>query len=119
MSSFYEAAWRLTRAIPAGRVMTYGQIATILGAPRGARAVGYAMLASGGEGDVPWQRVLNRNGGISTGGEAERPLLQRKLLEEEGIVFDGQGCCDLRRYRWDPPNPDAYFFQTSTEFPFR
>ena len=64
--TFYEAVYRIVRDIPRGRVMTYGQIATILGAPRAARAVGYALRASGKRSDVPWQRVINFRGGIST-----------------------------------------------------
>ena len=112
---FYEAVWRLVRQIPPGRVMTYGQIATILGCPRAARAVGYAMRASTGA-DVPWQRVINGRGAISARGEVERPLLQRVLLEEEGVRFDASETCDLSRYRWEPPDPDAWVFQTSSDF---
>lgn len=115
---FYEAVWRLVRRIPRGRVMTYGQIATILGCPRAARAVGYAMRASGGT-DVPWQRVINSRGGISAKGEAERPVLQRALLEEEGVRFDASETCDLSVYRWEPPDPDTWVFETSRDWPFR
>ncbi len=111
MANFYDAVYRLVRKIPRGRVMTYGQIATILGAPRAARAVGYAMRASGREDDVPWQRVINAQGRISARTEVERPMLQRMLLEAEGITFDADDACDLKRYRWDPKNPDRYRFE--------
>jgi len=115
--NFYEAVYRLVREIPRGRVMTYGQIAVILGHPRAARAVGYAMRASGGKA-VPWHRVINGKGSISARGEVERPMLQRELLEAEHVDFDAQGCCDLRQYRWEPPNPEDYIFQTHRAFPF-
>lgn len=117
-ANFYEAAYRLVRRIPRGRVMTYGQIATILGAPRAARAVGYAMKACGTESKVPWQRVINRMGSISTRGRAEGAEFQRDLLEDEGVKFDAEGCCDLEQYRWEPRNPDRFFYSASEDAPF-
>ena len=118
MSNFYEAVYVLVRQIPRGRVMTYGQIATLLGQPRAARAVGYAMRASGRHDDVPWQRVINSQGRISAKDDVHRPILQRVLLEAEGIQFDATDRCDLKRLRWEPPNPDSFAFETSAEFPF-
>ena len=114
--NFYEAVYRLVLRIPSGRVMTYGQIATLPGTPRGARAVGYAMRACP-EG-LSWQRVINAQGKISIKGELERPMLQRMLLEAEGVVFDGEGACALEELRWEPANPEKYFFAPSTKIPF-
>lgn len=116
--NFYEAVYRLVRRIPRGRVMTYGQIATILGAPRAARAVGYAMRACSASSPVPWHRVINRMGGISSRGRAEGALLQRDLLEEEGVVFDDEERCHLEQYRWEPRHPDKYFYAASKDAPF-
>ena len=110
VANFYDAVYELLLKIPRGRVMTYGQIATILDTPRAARAVGYAMRASGREDDVPWQRVINGQGRISARTEVERPMLQRVLLEAEGIEFDETDACDLARYRWEPRNPEKYVF---------
>lgn len=98
----FARAWELVRRIPRGRVMTYGQIAGLLGNTLSPRAVGWAM--HGCPPDVPWQRVVNARGGCST----ERlpgfpPGIQRALLEEEGVVFGDDGRLDLARYRWDPP----------------
>lgn len=115
--SFYEAVYRLVRDIPKGRVMTYGQIAAVLGVPRAARAVGYAMRMSGDK-RVPWQRVINHRGGISARGEVERPMLQRVLLEKEGVRFDASERCDLRVYRWEPENPEQYFYEDNPDLPF-
>ena len=117
-ANFYEAVYRLARVIPRGRVMTYGQIAAILGCPRAARAVGYAMRASGPH-DVPWQRVINGKGQISAKTEVERPVLQKLLLEAEGVKFDATETCDLKKYRWEPPNPEKYFYEPSAAVPFR
>ncbi len=118
MSKFYEAVYRLVRQIPRGRVMTYGQIATILGCPRAARAVGYAMHASGNRDDVPWQRVINSKGRISAKTEVERPLVQRMLLEAEGVVFDERDVCDLSVYIWEPPKPEDHYFDPTAQMPF-
>ena len=118
MPGFYDAVYHLVRQIPRGRVMTYGQIATILGCPRAARAVGYAMRASGRMDDVPWQRVINARGRISARNDVERPMIQRILLKAEGIDFDATGACDLGQYRWEPPNPDDFFFEPSVKAPF-
>jgi methylated-DNA-protein-cysteine methyltransferase related protein len=96
--------------------MTYGQIAAILGAPRAARAVGYAMRAC--PETLPWQRVINGKGGISARGDVERPILQRLLLESEGIRFDAEGFCDLARYRYEPRNPGRFFYAGSAKMPF-
>lgn len=97
----WEAVYALVRRIPAGRVMTYGQIALEI-EPLSARAVGWA-LNSCPEG-VPWHRVVNSRGGCSTDRLPHIPTgLQRSLLEREGVIFDESGCLRLERYRWFPP----------------
>jgi methylated-DNA-protein-cysteine methyltransferase related protein len=93
--------WRrvhaLVRRVPAGRVVTYGQVATLVGAPHAARAVGQAMRAC--PSGVPWHRVVNGRGTISPRGDGSGALSQRLLLEGEGIRF-ARGRIDLQRYRW-------------------
>lgn len=114
--NFYEAVYRVVQKIPRGRVMTYGQIAAILGAPRAARAVGYAMRACP-EG-LPWQRVINGKGQISARSDVERPIIQKMLLESEGVQFDATGTCALDTLRWEPRNPDRFFYAASNKMPF-
>lgn len=116
-NSFYEAVYRVVRDIPRGRVMTYGQIAAVLGVPRAARAVGYALRTSTNK-RVPWQRVINHKGGISARGEVERPVLQRVLLVKEGVKFNASECCDLKKYRWDPPETESYLYADNPDLPF-
>ena len=118
MPNFYDAVHSLVRDIPAGRVMTYGQIATILGAPRAARAVGYALRALEEGTDVPWQRVINSKGGVSARGDNQRPSLQYELLAEEGVVFGMNDTCDLGLYRWEPDDPEAYHVTLGEDLPF-
>jgi methylated-DNA-protein-cysteine methyltransferase-like protein len=97
---FFEQVYRLVRCIPPGRVATYGQIAQMLGQPRAARTVGWALRATPEDRAVPWQRVINAQGKISLGPDRGAAALQRVLLEEEGIHFDDQGRIDLDRYGW-------------------
>ena len=98
---FHERVYRVVRQVPHGRVTTYGDVATVLGSPRVARHVGWALAALVDEPIVvPWQRVINAQGRISFKGQTERAELQRTLLEQEGVVFDSKGRVDLQRLRW-------------------
>jgi methylated-DNA-protein-cysteine methyltransferase-like protein len=83
--------------IPRGRVATYGQIAAMLGWPRAARAVGYAMRHC--PPGVPWHRVVNASGGISLRANVSGMLTQRMLLAQEGVPMR-RGRVRLDRYRW-------------------
>lgn len=96
-----EAVYELVRAIPRGRVMTYGQVAGELGSRVSPRAVGWILHRC--PEDVPWHRVVNARGGCSTDRLPEFPKgLQRALLEGEGVEFRDNGTLDLDRYRWWP-----------------
>lgn len=100
---FSERVYRIVARVPRGRVATYGQIATLAGSPRAARAVGNLMRRSLQQGvEVPWHRIINAQGGISSKGDTERAQLQRRLLEAEGIEFDESGFCQLDEVRWHP-----------------
>ena len=86
---------------------TYGQIARLAGHPKAARQVGGVLHGLRDHEEVPWQRIINAQGGISTYkvGAGE---LQRALLEAEGITFDSEGYCDLERYRWTGPSEELH-----------
>jgi methylated-DNA-protein-cysteine methyltransferase-like protein len=101
MSSFFQQVYRVVRLIPPGKVATYGQVATLLGHPRAARTVGWAMHALPEDCDVPWQRVINAQGRISTSCWEHDADLQRRLLEAEGVVFGPDDRVDLAVYRWE------------------
>ncbi len=98
--TFYDRVYAFVRAVPPGRVVTYGQVALELGSPAAARAVGYALHHLPGNSDVPWWRVVNAAGGISLRGRGEAAELQRRELEREGVAFGPADRLDLRRYRW-------------------
>ena len=97
----------LVRAIPVGRVMTYGGVAAEVGAPRHAREVGWTLGRCGTSSDVPCHRVVLSSGRLSPGFARGQPELQRAALEAEGIAFDGEGRLDLGRYLWWPPDRDT------------
>jgi len=109
--SYREKVYKIVREIPAGRVMTYGQIAEILGKGYTARTIGYVMHAADTE-NVPWQRVINSQGGCSTGKMTMPINIQQKILEDEGVIFNEKGRCDLNIYRWFPKG-----FETDDEQP--
>lgn len=92
--------FEIVRRIPSGRVMTYGQLAEILGEGYTPRTVGFVMHSA--DETVPWQRVINSQGACSTGRVIVPPDLQQRMLVSEGVVFNEKGRCDLARYRWTP-----------------
>ena len=102
---YRERVFEIVRRIPTGRVMTYGQLAEILGEGYTARTVGFVMHSA--DQTVPWQRVINAQGACSTGRVIVPPDLQQRMLVSEGVVFNEKGRCDLSRYRWTPPEYEA------------
>lgn len=84
---FRERVYAVVNAIPAGRVMGYGHVASALGTAGMARQVGWALAALPSDTEVPWQRVLRSSGQIAAQGAPGRSVLQRALLEAEGVTF--------------------------------
>ncbi|MEM7797093.1 MAG: MGMT family protein [Cyanobacteria bacterium P01_C01_bin.118] len=102
MPNSYERIYTVVRQIPAGKVATYGQVAELAGLIGKPRVVGYALYKVAPEDDIPWQRVINAKGEISTSAFRDgSDDLQRVLLENEGIEFDGNKI-NLSQYRWQP-----------------
>ena len=97
---YRERVYAIVRQIPDSKVMTYGQLAIVLGEGYTARTVGYVM--HGSDDDVPWQRVINSQGKCSTGRLTIPLNLQQELLEAEGVVFNASGKCDLGTFQWWP-----------------
>lgn len=104
--NFYEQVYAVVRRIPRGKVTSYGRIASMLGAPNAARAVGYALRALKDKQDdpdyaaVPWQRVVNSKGFISIVNREFAADLQARLLREEGVEVTPDLRVDLDRYLW-------------------
>jgi len=100
-SPFTREAKRIIRAIPRGRIATYGQVAALAGRPGAARGVAWILHSSSAAAALPWHRVINGRGGISLGrgrGFEE----QRKRLAAEGVAVGRGGRIDLKRFQWEP-----------------
>ena len=99
----YERIYAVVRQVPRGYVVTYGQVARIVGGIS-AQMVGFALAAlrdRPGVEEVPWQRVINAKGMVSPHGYGFGTHIQRLLLEEEGVRFDEESRVDFSVYRWD------------------
>lgn len=97
---YRERVYAIVKRIPPGRVMTYGQIAELLGEGYTPRTVGFVM--HGAPDGTPWQRVLNAQGACSTGRVVLPHDKQQRLLEREGVVFDKNNRCDLQQFLYIP-----------------
>ncbi|GMV43103.1 MAG: hypothetical protein AMXMBFR64_48190 [Myxococcales bacterium] len=110
---FHERVYEVVRRVPRGRLTTYGDVATVLGSPRVARQVGWALSALPKvQTDVPWHRVINAQGRISHRGDVWRAEDQALRLAGEGVVADARGVMDLRALRCPvellaPKSPEA------------
>ena len=102
---FFQRVYDVVRRIPCGSVTTYGQIARMIGEPRKARYVGFAMHASPGvAGGVPCHRVVFADGSLAPGFAFGGADEQRRMLEEEGVAFLPGGKVDLCRCGWPQAN---------------
>lgn len=102
---YRERVFKIVRKIPRGRVMTYGQIAEILGDGYTPRTVGFVMHSS--DDKTPWHRVINAQGGCSTRGIVLPHDKQQRMLEAEGVRFKNGGRCDLQTFLWIPGDSKA------------
>ena len=101
-TSFFERVYQIVARIPYGRVISYGQIARMLGCPGAARTVGWALGACPEH--LPWQRVVRADGSIAGGGFAE---LRRAMLEGEGVRFLPGGRVDMEACEWSGSGSEA------------
>lgn len=99
-SGFAQRVEALVRQIPEGRVMTYGQIAALCGNARAARIVGG--IAHFGDPELPWQRVVNKTGGLAAGYPGGRAG-HRAHLEQEGLqIGSDDRIVSLADHVWSP-----------------
>ena len=96
MTEFSERVIKIIKAIPLGKVASYVRIAEIAGNPRGARQVSRLLHSSSEKHDLPWHRVIGSGGTISLKGEGA--IIQRGLLESEGVEFGLSGRVDMKEY---------------------
>lgn len=96
---FKENIYNIVASIPRGRVMTYGQVAALCGKPRGAWEVG--QIAHFGPTDLPWQRVVNKQGGLARGWPGGIDV-QKQLLEADGVVVSDDYTINVSELQWWP-----------------
>lgn len=108
MSPFHLKVYDLVSKIPKGKVTSYGFIAILLGKPRAARQVGWALFNMPEGLDIPWWRVINSKGFISIKNPNAPKQLQKELLEKEGIAVSDKYMVDLKRYNWKPKSSSLH-----------
>lgn len=114
--SFFEIVWDIVLQIPAGKVSSYGQIASMIPPDEdmepasmrrlAPRWVGTALRKTPRGKSIPWHRVINSQGKVSFPPGSQHAEEQRRRLEQEGIEFDSRGKVDFRLYAWVGPNAD-------------
>lgn len=116
--TYFDIVWIIVKQIPKGVVSTYGQIASMIPAPQGVNEIDYERLgavwvgkamnavSASDNSDIPWQRVINSQGGISLPEGSRAAVEQRKRLENEGVTFSAAGKIKLNTYGWDGPDAD-------------
>ncbi len=114
--AFFALVWDITRQIPAGKVSSYGQIASMIPPDElmdaaslrrlAPRWVGTALRKTPRGLAIPWHRVINSQGGISFPAGSPQALEQQRLLEREGIEFDRRGKVNFRRVAWAGPSEE-------------
>ena len=97
--TYRDMVFEIVKEIPAGKVASYGQISRLIPGCT-ARMVGYALASLPNQSGVPWQRVINSKGKISPHGAGFGSAMQRKLLEEEGVIFDSENRIDFKVFGW-------------------
>lgn len=98
--SLFERVYEYVKTVPRGKVVTYGQVAAAIGAPRCARQVGWALHVNPEPGVIPCHRVVNREGRLAPAFAFGGETVQASLLEAEGVEVVG-GYVDLNKYRWE------------------
>ncbi|CAI8864010.1 methylated-DNA-protein-cysteine methyltransferase related protein [Brevibacillus sp. IT-7CA2] len=109
MTEFTQRALKIIAGIPAGHVMTYGQIAALAGSPRAARQIVRILHSMSKKHKLPWHRVINAQGKIGLQ-DLDSSTLQKMALESEGIVVSAAGEIEMERYQFHPHVVDEPVF---------
>ena len=98
--NFFESVYAVVKQIPKGKVLTYGDVARAVGAPRCARQVGWALHSNPEPGVIPCHRVVFGDGRLTDGFAFGGKEVQKALLEAEGVQFENN-IIDLKKFRWE------------------
>ena len=100
MSDFFNAVYEFVKRVPAGRVVTYGDVARAIGSPRASRQVGWALHCNPQQGVIPCHRVVFADGSLAPGCAFGGREVQKAMLESEGVAFSEEYKVDLNKHRW-------------------
>lgn len=100
--NFFQNVYEVVKLVPAGRVTSYGAIASYLGSKGSARMVGWALIASHAKSGIPAYRVVNRNGLLTGKQHFESPGAMQESLEREGVRIENDKVVDFDKLFWDP-----------------
>lgn len=99
--NFFECVYNYVKIIPCGKVVTYGDVARAVGAPRASRQVGWALHCNPQPGIIPCHRVVFKNGGLTRGFAFGGAEVQKAMLQAEGVEVSEDFIVDLQKYRWE------------------
>ncbi len=117
MTPFQTLVLAVVRLVPPGKVMSYGQVAAYMGAPRAARQVGWALHAMKDTPELPWWRIVNNAGLISIkNGQHDVKKIQADLLRSEGIEVSEQLTLDMEVYRYRPQTEQLLALKLDPEY---
>ncbi len=100
MSDFFNRVYEFVKRVPAGKVVTYGDVARAIGSPRASRQVGWALHVNPEPGIIPCHRVVFRDGSLAPGFAFGGREVQKAMLESEGVEFSEEYKVDLNKHRW-------------------
>lgn len=100
MNDFYSAVYEVVKSIPRGKVLSYGDVARLVGRPRSARQVGWALHVNPQPGIIPCHRVVFKDGRLTDGFAFGGIDVQCELLKSEGVEVE-DGAVDMNKYRWN------------------
>ncbi len=101
-TSFHDRVLQIVPLIPQGRVATYGQVALLAGVPGAAQAVGNILHNAAYTVDLPYQRVINKSGGLARGYTNGGVVRHKQDLEADGVPVRFDYTVDLKQYLWNP-----------------
>jgi methylated-DNA-protein-cysteine methyltransferase related protein len=117
MAIFSTQVIEIIKCVPYGKVVSYGQVAALAGVPRAARQVGFALKRNESDGDIPWWRVINNEGRITIKGNFyNSAVLQKQMLEDEGIIVSKDFVVDMQEYRFRPNIDQMRSMQLDDEY---
>ena len=116
MSKFKDKIVQIVKLIPSGYVVSYGQVALMAGVPRAARQVGWVLHDYSDKYNLPWWRVINNAGRISTNCLDHTALMQKEFLEKENIIVNKDLTLDIEKYRYRPSKKTLSVLELDPEY---